>query len=478
MYIKVAIVFSLFYLCANCNVSTVDSEVDSPQPILIAKCCRPDEILMGAYCTLVNETNYWSPLFTSENGQQNLQVDYRMVIGKPNCKHMQLWPIYHYRSSADKLRLLPSGVLRHFFDDQIPNEFDLDNIDIASENRLFHDYPFGKYCLDKRIDGILESEFAWVCTPDHKDEWATNEFLMHNILSPLTHGVTIVCLLAIAIIYFVMPTLRDLSGNIITTICMCLIVSQTADLVRLLTVFKSHISLLIAEAICYVSLLGAFFWLNCLGYYVWKTFRSRNVFLRITDGKKYCYYGGYAWTATIVLGCLAMFAHFTLDYPDLSTLIAHEKPREQIGSLGMIIFFVPIAFTVIADIFFFANTLKKINRMHTYGRIHHKLRHTFRMFLLLLLTMTLCWLFFLSSFSKYEGLINSHIIVNTFLGPILFYICVINQHHVVFLLKKTCCYENCICPCWRPEPENEWGDEMTAMNTDYYREPTVFKFSR
>lgn len=43
-----------------------------------------------------------------------------------------------------------------------------------------------------------------------------------------------------------MPTLRDLSGNIVTTICMCLIVSQSADMIRLLTVFKSHISLLIA----------------------------------------------------------------------------------------------------------------------------------------------------------------------------------------------------------------------------------------
>lgn len=92
----------------------------------------------------------------------------------------------------------------------------------------------------------MVSEFAWVCTPDHKQEWTTNEFLMHNIVNPVTHGITIVCLLTIAIIYFVMPTLRDLTGNIITTICMCLILSQTADLVRLLTVFKSHISLLIA----------------------------------------------------------------------------------------------------------------------------------------------------------------------------------------------------------------------------------------
>lgn len=69
---------------------------------------------------------------------------------------------------------------------------------------------------------------------------------MHNVVSPTAHAMTIACLLVTAIIYFVMPTLRDLTGNIVTTICVCLIISQTADMIRLLTVFKSHISLLIA----------------------------------------------------------------------------------------------------------------------------------------------------------------------------------------------------------------------------------------
>ncbi|KAH1007750.1 probable G-protein coupled receptor Mth-like 5 [Dendroctonus ponderosae] len=463
----------LVFSIGNCD----EHERPIENTIFVPKCCQQDQIFLGKYCTSVNKTNQWHPLFTSEIGKPNLQVNHRLIIGMPNCGHMQLWPIYHYQASADKLRLLPNGILRHYFDTQVPNEFEADNeyTNTLEESKLYHDYPINKYCLDKRIDGVLISEFAWVCTPDHKDQWASNEFLMYNIISPITHGITIICLLAIAIIYFIMPTLRDLAGNIVTTICMCLIVSQIADLVRLLTVFKSHISLLIAETICYISLLGAFFWLNSLGFYIWKTFRSRNVFLRITDGKKYCYYGAYAWSCTIILGCLAMFAHFTMDYADLSSEITVDQPREQIGSLAMIIFFVPVAFTVLADVFFFVTTLKKINRMHTYGRIHHKLRHSFRMFILLLLIMTLCWLFFLSSFSKYEALINSHILINTLLGPLMIYICVINQAHVSFVLKKSCCYQNCIFPCCRPEPDNEWGDEMTAMNSDYYVESHSFK---
>lgn len=60
-------------------------------------------------------------------------------------------------------------------------------------------------------------------------------------------------------------------------------------------------------------------------------YRSRNVFLRITDGKKYCYYGGYAWSCTLVLGILALFAHFTMDYTEVKQNLTFDQQREQIG---------------------------------------------------------------------------------------------------------------------------------------------------
>lgn len=193
-----------------------------------------------------------------------------MIIGKPDCGSKEPWPIYHYAGSSDRLALLPSGTLRHYFNLDTDHTTELDD---PSKDAIYQDYPQGKYCMEKRIEGELVSEFAKVCVPDHNTKWTTTEFLMRNIINPITHGIGITCLLVIAIIYFVMPTLRDLSGNIITTICMCLILSQIADLIRLLTVFENHISLIITDTICYVSLLGAFFWLNSLGYYIWKTFR-------------------------------------------------------------------------------------------------------------------------------------------------------------------------------------------------------------
>ncbi|GJQ66180.1 GPRMTH5 [Trypoxylus dichotomus] len=318
--------------------------------------------------------------------QPTLKVHYTFSTGFPNCGSHQKWPIYS-NNSTDILQVLPNGVLRHSLYHPKPTD-DYDSSFTDLTNGVMHyDYEPGKYCTDKMIDGETVSKYALVCI-DHTPNWTNPEFLMRNIVNPVTHGITIVCLLFIACVYFIMPTLRDLVGNIVTTISICLVVSQIADMVRLLTIFTSHISLIITETFCYISLLGAFFWLNSLSYYIWKTFKSRNVFLRITDGRKYCYYSMYCWSCTIILGLIAIFAHYTMDYPTLKNYNSPEPEQESIGSLGIIIFFMPVAITVLINTFFFATTFKIINRMNTYGRIHHKLKHSFRMFLLLFLVMT------------------------------------------------------------------------------------------
>jgi len=67
------------------------------------------------------------------------------------------------------------------------------------------------------------------------------------------------------------------------------------------------------DAFLYTFTLGSFFWLNAMGYYIWRTFKSRNVFLRITDGRKYCYYSLYVWGCTLTMGGMSLFAHLILD---------------------------------------------------------------------------------------------------------------------------------------------------------------------
>lgn len=91
-----------------------------------------------------------------------------------------------------------------------------------------------------------------MCTPDPINSWRDTDILMKKIVDPIFHGISIICFLTVAIIYFIMPTLRDLTGNIITTISICMIVSQAADLVRIFTEFSSHVSFMIAGKLFFV----------------------------------------------------------------------------------------------------------------------------------------------------------------------------------------------------------------------------------
>lgn len=177
---------------------------------------------------------------------------------------------------------------------------------------------------------------------------------MRKLVNPLLHIVGIICFLVTAIIYFILPTLRDLTGNIVTTINVCLILSQVSDLVRIFTEFSSHVSFIVAgnysiaclntniKRFKYIFCVQIPFytwvcWVHFFGWTVWDItygkpssefdrfwsimirftkcfiFRSRNVFLRVTDGRKYCYYMCYAWGSTILMCGLALFAHFMLD---------------------------------------------------------------------------------------------------------------------------------------------------------------------
>lgn len=87
--------------------------------------------------------------------------------------------------------------------------------------------------------------------------------------------------------------------------------------------------------------------------------------------------------------------------------------------------------------------------------------YSFVMFSLLLLVMSVSWLFLILSWIEYDGLLYAHIIVNSVQAPLILYICVLRQKHVKFLLKKTCCYNE-------PPSASDWGDEMSYMNGGDY----------
>nr|AEM43037.1 methuselah-like protein 5 [Apis mellifera] len=436
LFIIIGILGSNYPLLANTD--------EKSNLISVAKCCEHNELLVDDTCTPLTETNEteWRPEFIEEvndiSKNKLIKPNYQLKIGRPKCQsNERQWNVYHYRSGDDRLAILTNGVLRHYTTDltkekhEYSNVFGFDATSSIDEDNfetvsIHYDYPFGHYCADKAIlsRDRLVAMYAMICVPDVIVTWSDTNYLMKHAIDPTFHAISIISYLIVAVIYFVFPQLHT---------------------------------------VMYVSLLAAFFWLNAFGYYVWSTFRSRNVFLRVTDGRKYCYYSTYVWCSTISIAGTAIFAHFTLETNKPIIGGKMYPPQETIGWLGISVLFTSIAFTIIIDLCFVLTTANKIKRMNTYGRIHHKMKYSFRMFVFLFVTMSTGWLSLLLSRLSYEALEYCHIIINLLEAILILYVCVFGQKRVTFLLSKTC---NC-CNSGENIDGLDWGEEMTAINAGY-----------
>lgn len=213
----------------------------------------------------------------------------------------------------------------------------------------------------------------------------------------------------------------------------------------------------------HISQLAAFFWLNAFGYYVWYTFRSRNVYLRVTDARKYLCYSLYVWGTTIAIASTALFAHFTLEKRRSAVGGPHFDTQESVGWLGLSVIFVSIAFTIIINFSFVLTTINRMQRMISYGRIHLKMKHCLRIFVQIYGLMTMGWISTLFSQLRYDGIFYFHILVNALQGLLMLYVCVFGEKRVMLLLSKTL---NCYPDDDGPETF-DWGEEMTAFNAGY-----------
>lgn len=118
--------------------------------------------------------------------------------------------------------LLPDGKLRHYIwhsnhthDDNYHlthDEHDTDDMDAGEHTAIRHfDFPSGQYCMDKAVssaDKHVDAYYALICSPEHRVRWTDTDFLLRKIINPICHGISMAILLVIAIVYFVLPTLR------------------------------------------------------------------------------------------------------------------------------------------------------------------------------------------------------------------------------------------------------------------------------
>lgn len=235
----------------------------SKSTIKIGKCCGSNELMLDRRCTPIgetkSETKAWRPEFTDEHGHRlATEPKFEFKFGLPKCKsNEKQWDIFHApKLHMDLLMVLPSGKLRHCTrcDQGKPDEeaaelmeSEYDDGGRDSGDEFCHNYEFGNYCADKVILTNNDSSkiYARVCLPadEHNME---SEYLMTRIIEPAFRAISIACYLVVAIVYCVLPQLRNLIGNIITSMTLCLVACQSADMVRIFTEFSNHVSFMVA----------------------------------------------------------------------------------------------------------------------------------------------------------------------------------------------------------------------------------------
>jgi len=92
----------------------------------------------------------------------------------------------------------------------------------------------------------MNAQVAVICTPQIPSPWTDADFVMRRIVNPACHAIAMACLLLVAVVHFVLPQLRDLIGNMVTTLAGCMIVARIANIVRIFVEYNGPVSYLTA----------------------------------------------------------------------------------------------------------------------------------------------------------------------------------------------------------------------------------------
>lgn len=250
---------------------------DTEGSLLIGKCCGQDQLLVDGMCTPLaeenemNETKPWQPEFIDERStgdSRKTPPKYLLQIGRPICRSDEHESdVYYYPKGGDRLAILSSGKLRHFIPDASRDFAEPASVlqdfvggDLESVDAVHYDYPFGHYCIEKAVltGEKLVATYARVCVPVVTTSWTDTSYFMRHVVDPTFRAISIASYLTVAVVYFVLPQLRDLVGNMITSMSLCLVASQSAATVRIFTEYGNHVSFIIAGKLGVVGNRGLF----------------------------------------------------------------------------------------------------------------------------------------------------------------------------------------------------------------------------
>ena len=123
-----------------------------------------------------------------------------------------------------------------------------------------------------------------------------------------------------------------------------------------------------------------------MGHQVWKVIRSKSVFTRVTDGQRCCYYSIYVSLVTSVITALAVSVHFLIDSDE-------EAGKFKVGSASLAIFYAPVVFLLIINVYFWWTSTRQIGKQLVYNRSMQHFQTNFDLFTKLFMVIGACWFF-------------------------------------------------------------------------------------
>ena len=187
---------------------------------------------------------------------------------------------------------------------------------------------------------------------------------MMNFIYPVGLAVSMMCFILTFLLYSFLPQLRDLTGKFILGICSFMSISFAAMLVDRFGWKDPNVEKLTTEVVLHGSIVGIWFCLNSMGHHAWKIIKSKSQFTRVTDGQRLRYYSLYIILGTGIVVTSALCIHFFIE--DETTDQISENYR--LGVYALAAFYSPVAFTLLANIYFYFTSQKRISTQLVYNR--------------------------------------------------------------------------------------------------------------
>jgi len=441
------------------------------ETVKVSKCCEVNSLLVEEnlghrtckkrkellHIDLQLGRTKWEPAFFQDGLEVIGPRSIVLQMGMPKCDFEagdQLFAVSHSRKNDDELRLLTNGTMSHRL-------VHTDHINITSQ-RVF--YGPDKYCMDDIIvthnytdakDDELILDFAYLCINNRPDIKA----LMNHYIYPVGLSVSMMCFILTFLLYSFLPQLRDLTGKFILGICSFMSIAFAAMLVDLFGWKDPNVEKLTTETVLHGSIVGVWFCLNAMGHHAWKIIKSKSVFTRVTDGQRLRYYSLYIILCTGLVITTALCVHFFIE----DSGIQGEKTNFLLGWNALAAFYSPVAITLLANIYFYFSSQKRISTQLVYNRSMQHFQVNFDLFTKFFIVIAIWWLMFTLSLLQMAPFKYIGMVFNLIQGPLIFCVAMCRTR-VAFLFKKYFCEDVCCFKCKSDEFIDEECQELSTID--------------